>query len=196
MQKEDLLSSLAATILISLFLIPTLINTGLYDKLPISPLLFILIVPVLGLFGLFVANLIGKKIPLIWQFGKFATVGFLNTAIDFGILNLLIFLTNVTQGIQIVPLNAISFSVAVINSYFWNKKWVFDASKKGNFVTFVLVTIIGLLINSGIVYVITTFIPPVIVSSPTLWANIAKALATAISLFWNFAGYKLIVFKK
>jgi len=196
MQKEDLLSSLAATILISLFLIPTLINTGLYDKLPISPLLFILIVPVLGLFGLFVANLIGKKIPLIWQFGKFATVGFLNTAIDFGILNLLIFLTNVTQGIQIVPLNAISFSVAVINSYFWNKKWVFDASKKGNFVTFVLVTIIGLLINSGIVYVITTFIPPVIVSSPTLWANIAKALATAISLFWNFAGYKLIVFRR
>ena len=196
MQKEDLLSSLAATILISLFLIPTLINTGLYDKLPISPLLFILIVPVLGLFGLFVANLIGKKIPLIWQFGKFATVGFLNTAIDFGILNLLIFLTSVTQGVQIVPLNAISFSVAVINSYFWNKKWVFDASKKGNFVTFVLVTIIGLLINSGIVYVITTFIPPVIVSSPTLWANIAKALATAISLFWNFAGYKLIVFRR
>jgi len=56
--------------------------------------------------------------------------------------------------------------------------------------------LIGLAINSGIVYAITTFVPPTFVDSQKLWANLAKVLATGISLVWNFTGYRLIVFKK
>ena len=73
---------------------------------------------------------------------------------------------------------------------------IFKAKKEANFITFGIVTLIGLAINSGIVYAITTFVPPTFVDSQKLWANLAKVLATGISLIWNFTGYRLIVFKK
>ena len=190
--------SFAIGFVVGLFLLPVLINTNLYSKLPptlLFPILFVAL-PILSAVGLAFAGLISKKIPLLWQFSKFALVGVLNTAIDFGILNLLIFVTGIASGLAIIPLNAVSFSTAIVNSFFWNEKWVFKAKKEANFITFVVVTLIGLAINSAIVYTITTYVPPTFVDSQTLWANLAKVLATGISLIWNFAGYRLIVFKK
>jgi len=198
MQKEDLGYSFAIGLVVGLFLLPILVNTDLYSKLS-APLLLVFLfagLPIIFTIGLAFAGFISKKIPLLWQFAKFAQVGVLNTAIDFGILNLLIFVTGITSGLSIIPLNAISFSTAIVNSFFWNEKWVFKAKKEANFITFVVVTLIGLAINSGIVYAITTFVPPTFVDSQTLWANLAKVLATGISLIWNFTGYRLIVFKK
>ena len=198
MKKVDLGYSFAISLLVGLFLLPILVSTDLYSKLP-TPLVFIGlfgILPVVTLVGISIAWFIGKKIAILWQFSKFALVGVLNTAIDFGILNLLILLTGITSGLGIIPLNAVSFTTAVINSFFWNKKWVFQSRKDANFLTFFAITLIGLSINSGIVYMITTFVPPVFISSNTIWVNIAKVLATGVSLVWNFTGYKLIVFKK
>jgi len=198
MQKSDLGYSFAIGLVVGLFLLPILVNTDLYSKLS-APLLLVFLfagLPIIFTIGLAFAGFISKKIPLLWQFAKFAQVGVLNTAIDFGILNLLIFATGITSGLSIIPLNAISFSTAIINSFFWNEKWVFKAKKEANFITFVIVTLIGLAINSGIVYAITTFVPPTFVDSQKLWANLAKVLATGISLVWNFTGYRLIVFKK
>lgn len=198
MQKSDLGYSFAIGLVVGLFLLPILFNTNLYSKFPPTQLYAFLFVglPIIFTIGLAIAGFISKKIPLLWQFAKFAQVGVLNTAIDFGILNLLIFVTGITSGLSIIPLNAISFSTAIINSFFWNEKWVFKAKKEANFITFVVVTLIGLAINSGIVYTITTFVPPTFVDSQKLWANLAKVLATGISLIWNFTGYRLVVFKK
>lgn len=75
-----------------------------------------------------------KLRQLIDQFSKFLVVGFMNTAIDFGILNLLMWLTGVYKGQWIILLNATAFAVAVINSYLWNKYWTFrakEAKEKG-----------------------------------------------------------------
>jgi len=188
--------SFAAAVLIALFLIPTLITTQTINIIPFSVYLLFFLLPLVVVPGMIIANYIGKKLGILWQLAKFALVGVLNTVIDFGVLNFLIAITTTTSGIGIIFINAISFLTAVINSYFWNKEWVFTAGKKGNFATFFIVTLIGLSINTGIVYTLTTYIPPVIVSSETLWANLAKVLATGISLVWNFMGYKLIVFKK
>lgn len=198
MAKRDLATTLIIVLLIAFFLIPTLLNTGVFDRFPpfyIVPLLFI-VIPILGLTGIFIASLIGKKIPLIWQLSKFVTVGFSNTAIDFGIFNSLIFITGITRGIGIVPLAATSFSIAILNSFFWNRRWVFEKPQGASFITFVAVTLIGLAINSSIVYLTTTHIPPIFMTSAELWANFAKALATIVSMVWNFLGYKLIVFKR
>ena len=198
MQKMDLGYSFAIGLVVGLFLLPILINTNLYSKI-YEPLLLAFLfagLPIIFTIGLAFAGFVSKKIPLLWQFAKFAQVGVLNTAIDFGILNLLIFVTGITSGLSIIPLNAISFSIAIINSFFWNEKWVFETKKEANFITFVVVTLIGLAINSGIVYAITTFVPPTFVDSQKLWVNLAKVLATGISLIWNFTGYRLIVFKK
>lgn len=196
MSKRDVFLTLAASFMVGLYLIPTLINTGAFSKLPSPFIILFVVLPTVSLVGMFSIHLISKKIALLWQIAKFALVGFLNTAIDFGILNFLSGIFSVTRGAGIIPINAVSVSLAIINSFYWNKDWVFASPKKANFITFVIITVIGLSINTAIVYILTTFFRPIIVDSPALWANVAKALATIVSMVWNFLGYKLIVFRR
>jgi|SRR3989338_10871133 len=132
------------------------------------------------------------------QIFKFVIVGFLNTALDFGVLNFLSWLTGIYSGFNIIFLNSASFSIAIVNSYFWNKYWTFNQSsgvKGGEFLKFITIGLGGLALNSSIVYAITTFIPFFDGLTPQLLENFAKILATIVSLFWNFIGYKFFVFK-
>jgi putative flippase GtrA len=66
------------------------------------------------------------------------------------------------------------------------------------FVRFIVVSLIGLLINSAIIVLATKVITPYLEFSinADIIKNVAKILATGVSLIWNFIGYKLIVFKK
>ncbi len=134
------------------------------------------------------------------QFLKFVVVGIINTAVDFLVLNLEIVLTGITEGPALFALNAISFGIATTNSYFLNKYWTFkDKTQKAQgtkFAQFLIISIIGAIINSSIVYLGATFIEPLFGLSPQLWANVVKIFATGASLIWNFLGYKFIVFKK
>ncbi len=140
------------------------------------------------------------KFPFIKQFVKFFVVGIINTAIDFMVLNLEMALTGITSGPYMFVLNSISFSVATINSFFMNKRWTFEDKENKEsgikFSQFLIVSVIGITINGGIVYAITSFTTPLLGMSPQLWANVAKLFATVVSLIWNFLGYKFIVFKK
>jgi putative flippase GtrA len=87
------------------------------------------------------------------------------------------------------------------NSYLWNKYWTFkkEGSETGQiareFSQFLAISIVGILLNSGIVYAITTLVSPLFGLSSALLANFAKVLATVVSMVWNFAGYKFFVFK-
>ena len=123
----------------------------------------------------------------------------MNTGLDFLILNLLMWWTGIYSGGWIILLNMISFSVAVFNSYFWNKYWTFrdkDRIDVKELSQYIIVTLIGVSINTGIVFLITTFVQPMFGLGPELWANLAKVGATGFSLIWNFAGYKFFVFKQ
>lgn len=134
------------------------------------------------------------------QFGKFVIIGFINTAIDFAVLNMLMYLTNIYKGQEIIIFNAISFTVAVTNSYIMNKYWTFgDKNREGTakqFIEFLAVSIVGIILNTTIVYGVTTLVQPMFGMGIKLWANFAKAMATAVVLGWNFIGYKFFVFKK
>jgi len=138
---------------------------------------------------------------IIKQFAKFIIVGGINTGIDFLVLNTLIYITGIESGPSLFLLNSTSFSVAVINSYFMNKRWTFQDKTKTEQVTvkfsaFFIISIIGLVINGLVLTSITTYIAPFFGLSALLWANFAKLFATGFSLVWNFIGYKLFVFKK
>lgn len=66
------------------------------------------------------------------------------------------------------------------------------------FATFLIVSLVGLAINSLIVVLATHVISPGledIVNADTI-KNVAKIVATAFSLIWNFVAYKLFVFKR
>ncbi|MBX4187524.1 MAG: GtrA family protein [Candidatus Doudnabacteria bacterium] len=145
-------------------------------------------------------TLLQKHRALILQFLRFAVVGVINTAINFAIFNLLIWATGVTKGPMIVPMTGAAFLAANINSYLLNRKWTFKDNSNGEgakqFSVYLSVSIVGALINIGCVFLLTTYIPPLLGLSEQLWANLANLVATGLSLIWNFVGYKLIVFKK
>jgi len=196
MKKGDIIASLVLGGIIAIFL--GFVLSGLNFSL-FNPWFLVIILPFLALIGVYLADLLGKKVPVIPQFIKFILVGFANTAVDFGILNLLMSVTGIYNGQAIFFLNSISFIVAVSHSYVWNKFWTFKVKKTNaakEFLQFVIVSMVGLLINGAIVFMITTWVKPLFGLADASWANVAKALATIISLVWNFLGYKFIVFKE
>ncbi|PJE72880.1 MAG: hypothetical protein COV00_02830 [Candidatus Tagabacteria bacterium CG10_big_fil_rev_8_21_14_0_10_40_13] len=200
-KNKDYKIAIIAGIVTVLFAWPSLKNIqvgGLYLRLS----LFV-VVPVLWVFGLWLGKTLSRWLAFLEQFAKFVVVGFLNTAIDFGVLNLLSILTGLTSGFLIGGVNVPGFTLAAVNSYFWNKFWVFSHKRLpgekvqyNDFFTFALVVIIGIFINGGIVILLTTYVNPLFDLNPERWLNVAKASATVLSLIWNFAGFKFLVFKK
>jgi len=196
--KKDFLASVLAGFLIGLFSFPVTVNLLGDRKLLIFSIAIGLWV--LTVVGIGVAGFLGRWLKILFEIAKFGVVGILNTLIDFGVLNLLSYLTKVFGGLALIPLNVISFSVAVVNSYLWNKHWTFKTgglSQKGKeFAGFVAVSVIGAFLNTATVYLLTTlvFFDGLIFSSE-LRLNLAKLAATLVSLTWNFVGYKFFVFK-
>lgn len=147
----------------------------------------------------YLATFINKN-KALKQFAKFVVIGVVNTGLDFLVLNFEMLVTGISQGPGMLAQNAVSFSVATINSYYFNKRWAFqdDSQKKQGhkFSQFLIVSLIGLVINSTTVFLVTSSFAPLFGISPILWANLAKVAATGLSLIWNFVGYKFFVFKK
>lgn len=133
-----------------------------------------------------------------YQFVKFVALGFLNTAIDFGILNFLIYITGAASGSSFVLFKAASFAAANINSYIWNRYWVFSSERKEvgkEYLQFLAISVASLAINVGLSSLVVNVIGARFGLSPEIWANVGAATGSAASLFWNFIGYKFIVFK-
>ncbi|OGZ29279.1 MAG: hypothetical protein A2931_03880 [Candidatus Niyogibacteria bacterium RIFCSPLOWO2_01_FULL_45_48] len=186
-----------AGFLTGVLLIPTLRNLDL--ELPYETAALVFALPVMFLLGSVIAVLVGRKFPWFWQLAKFGEVGFLNTAIDFGILNFLIFITGFSAGLYFSVFKAASFIVANINSYVWNRFWVFEtrrAVSAKEYVQFLVVSLVAITINVGVASLVVNFISARFGLSPALWANLGAAAGVASGLLWNFIGYKLIVFKK
>lgn len=132
------------------------------------------------------------------QTAKYLIVGFLNTSIAFGVLNLGSLLTGVYSGRGIILLNVLSFTSAFINSFFWNRLWTFGKSTTSGaaeFGRFLTVTLGSVLLDTALVFGITTYIPHDGLSKAAL-ENIAKVFGSGASMVWNFTWYKFFVFRK
>lgn len=70
-------------------------------------------------------TLIARYRDSIYQFSRFAGIGFLNTALDFILINIFIAASGITMGGGLSALKVLSFSLAVIHSYYWNQSWAF-----------------------------------------------------------------------
>jgi len=212
-RKTDLISALIIGEMVA-WLAFTILKTleldfwtwGLYLGLPPLPnfwcggLFLAVIVPIAAAISLYITYVLGKKVPVIFQAGKFATVGISNTLIDWGALNLQILLTGITAGFFYPVFKGVSFLIAIINSFLWNKFWTFKkikVEKTGTeFLQFLIISAIGLVINVGIASLAVNLIGPQAGISPKIWATVGALIATMFSMVWNFLGYKFIVFKK
>lgn len=120
-----------------------------------------------------------------WQFVKFGLVGFLSFLVDAGVYLIL------TRYLAVFYLLAkmISFVVAATNSYIFNRTWTFRSKNsqiRREFVKFFLISLIGLGINSLIMFLAVDLIK--------LNDLFGLVIATIITMFWNFTANKLWVF--
>lgn len=128
------------------------------------------------------------------RFLKFAVVGFIGFFVDAGIFNL----CRSVFDIRPEYASAISFMVAVISNFLFNRYWTYPDSRSKPLSTqlgqFFLVNLIGLAIRTGVLLII---IDPLYRLFENLSANIdinpivlgdnsALIIVVGIVLFWNF----------
>lgn len=174
---------------------------------PYARVLFFAGVPCAAFLALVAASLLARRIPPLLQVAKFISVGVSNTAIDWGILNLLIApvaaslfgITDIRNLPQLhrVAMKGLSFAAATLNSYFWNKTWTFERRGTAHIgkeaAQFYLFTLVGLAINMSAFWVFQSLGP----KESRFWIGVlAPGFATLLSAAWDFLSYKLVVFKK
>lgn len=195
MQKKDYILSLVSGLLIAIL---SLLVLKFNFSVSSFWILWLITIPFLCFTGIFISSILKDKIPVVWQFAKFIVVGSLSALIDLGVLNILMFLTKVSDGFFFVFIKAFSFLMALINSYFWNKVWTFE--KKGKNIKegfrFFIISVIGFIINISIAFIVVNIISPKFGVNSIQWANIAGITAILVAMFWNFIGFKFLVFKK
>jgi putative flippase GtrA len=121
-------------------------------------------------------------------------VGGINTALDFGILFILIQL-----GFDVLVANVISSTLAFIFSFFANKKYTFqttDTNVAREMLLFVIVTLSGLWILQSAVIWLTQPIAASIMQNTSVAVLAAKLAATVASMTWNYLLYSKLVFNK
>ena len=163
-------------------------------------LALIIFLPVLISLAVYGAFLLGRIQPVFFEFGKLLVIGLSNAIIDFGVLNLLILLTYIERGHYFSLFKGLSSIAAIVNSYLWNKVWAFEGSegewKKKEFLQFVVVSFIGVIINVVVASLVVNVMGPIGEIPPRVWANFGAFFAIVMGGLWNFLGYKFIVFSE
>ena len=82
---------------------------------------------------------------------KFGLVGIVNTLISIGC-----YILFVKLGMHYILANIVSYMIGLLNSYYWNKKWVFNNRENhlSVFVKFVIVNLVVLSINTGCLFLL------------------------------------------
>ncbi|HNS64429.1 MAG TPA: GtrA family protein [Anaerolineaceae bacterium] len=127
------------------------------------------------------------------RFFRFAAVGALGSVVDFGVFNLLVHF-----GIPSILSSAISFILAVINNFLWNRYWTYPDSRSkslGNqLIQFSLVSLVGMgiraflfiLIESHLIEMFERFSWKISLSPTFLGHNSTLTIAILVVLIWNF----------
>jgi putative flippase GtrA len=187
----------------AIFLMPILI----YSETPLAfggvtiPLWALFIVLPLGEYAAYVvASQLFSQITALKQLGRFGIVGLMNFSIDTGIVYMLQHYTGIElQDRRMLYLFIISTSTAIVNSYFWQRTWTFSETKAPTakeFMGFLIVTLLSIVINSSVAFLAAQSLLGLNILAESRVLGASKIIATAVSLFWNFLGYKFFVFGK
>lgn len=129
------------------------------------------------------------------RFFKFALVGALGAAIDFGVMNLL---SHSALELPLVYAGAISFVCAVISNFIWNRYWTYPESRSRPILNqlgmFFLVNAAGMAIRIPTLHFLE---PPLLDFVETAFhtghlaaefyaKNFTLAVAVGIVMLWNF----------
>jgi putative flippase GtrA len=122
---------------------------------------------------------------ILTKFLKFAVVGTSGLFIDFGTTYLL----KEKAKINKYAASAVGFTLAATSNYFLNRIWTFHSTNPQIFYeysSFIIVSIIGLGINTGVLWLLT--------KKTSLNFYISKAIATLVTVLWNFTANFIFTF--
>ena len=203
-KKIDLLLALAIGFLSALMIVFVGRNLSEENKffevlMPYANYLFIIFPLVCG-GGIVIAHFVAKIAGhTLYQFGKFFLVGGFNFLLDASILNFFLVATKLTAGLPQSGFKGASFVLGITSSYLLNKYWTFSADSSENkskeIYRFILISGVGFILNVGLDYVFVNMVGSFWGMKPILWAQFSAVMAGAITMSWNFLGYKFIVFK-
>lgn len=158
------------------------------------------VLPLLALFCLWVAEVIGRKVLFVFQAAKFFLVGAFATVVDLKFFELLIWIFAFFAPIPLLAAKSISFIAATLVKYWGNKYWAFTKHEKENMhkeiVQFFAITLVGLAIDLGAFYYATSMLGPQLGIPLVVWTKLSVIFAGIAAALWNFLGYKFWVFKK
>ena len=122
---------------------------------------------------------------LLAQFMKFGIVGVIAFVIDYGFM---VLLTEVF-GVPYLISTTVSFIISVIFNYFASMSFVFkrkdDMSRRREFIIFVVLSIIGLIINDVFMWLMVDFL--------YIDYRLSKIVVTFIVAVWNFVTRKIFL---
>lgn len=121
----------------------------------------------------------------IKQFIKFGIVGVSNT-----LISLIIYYVLIYFNINYIIANTVGFLVSVLNSFYWNNKYVF-LDRKGN----LFKAIIKCYLSYGIVFLLSTLLLYIMVNVLQISEIIAPILNLFVTIPINFILNKLWTFK-
>lgn len=207
--KKDFWLAVLAGEIVAWLSLPTLKNLKILDILATNKtgltgfiIFWVIFIPLGALAGLGVFYFLAKYKNRVgfFQLGKYGVIGVLNTLLNAGIYNFLIYTTDISAGITLDLFFVIAFIITVINSFFWNKYWSFGKTGiemiKNEALKFFSVSAVVAIINFGILHLIVNIIGAPAGFDPKIWANVALAFTITTAFLGNFFGYKFIVFKK
>lgn len=136
------------------------------------------------------------------KFIRFAVVGAIGSVIDFGVFNLL----SSWLGVAAVISSVISFTLAVINNFIWNRLWTFPETRNipvaKQLTQFFIVSIAGLAIRTPLFALLEKALIPVAEKlipnflTPTIVGhNVALAVVILVVMLWNYFINRLWTFK-
>ena len=123
-------------------------------------------------------NMIGKML-------RFSVTGVVGAAVDFGFTFLFKEILKVNKFVS----NAIGFTLAATVCFFLNKYWTYESQSPlawTEYLTFITVSLVGLGINSLVLYLLTEKVKTNF--------YLSKCFAIGVAAVWNFLANLLITF--
>lgn len=198
--RKDLISCVLTGLITGLVAWRIAVFLQIQPVFGVSFIWFLAAVPLCWILGVNLGYFLGRFMGFFNQFGRFVAIGFTNAAVDFGILYLLIAISGVSSGAYYSGFKTISFVMAAMHSYVWNKFWVFDSGASqqvGQEMTkFFAVTISAAIINVLTASIIVSYVGPQFGLSAEAWAGFGAAVGSATALAFSFVGFRMIVFRK
>jgi putative flippase GtrA len=133
-----------------------------------------------------------KLTDIFIQFFKFSIVGLSNTIIAYGLYILL-----VRFGVYYIVANIISFFVGIVNSFFWNSKFVFKKKeKKGMYLSFIKTAIsyafTGIILANFLLYFFVEVLEISKYLAPLVGLVITVPSNFFLNKYWVFREQKLL----